>query len=72
MRKMIPEGTPVLLVGDTEFEGVAVQDQVDAWGWGYALRQKPTNQVRISAEEPWQDVRRVINASGERRWLPNV
>lgn len=68
VHQLIPPGTPVLLVGDTEFAAVAVQTQVDAWGWRYVLRQKPNNQVRGDADAAWQDFASLVQKPGQRVW----
>jgi len=68
VRQLIPPGTPVLLVGDTEFEAVAVQTQVDAWGWKYVLRQKPNNQVRRAPHAVWQNFASLVTKPGQRVW----
>jgi hypothetical protein len=38
IREVIPEGTPVVLVGDGEFDGTALQATLHEAGWSYACR----------------------------------
>ena len=38
MREMIPEGAKVVLLGDGEFDGTALQATLHAAGWSYACR----------------------------------
>jgi len=66
--RLLPPGTPVSLIGDTEFEACAVQEQVAAWGWTFVLRQKPNNQVRPSGRALWQNFGSLVEHPGERVW----
>lgn len=68
----LPPGIPVSLIGDTEFEAAEVQDQVAAWGWLFALRQKPNNQVRREPDDAWQDFGRLVTKPGQKVWWPNA
>ena len=43
VRKMIPDGTHVVLLGDGEFDGVDLQSIVNYWNWDYVLRTSETN-----------------------------
>jgi len=72
VQALIPDGTPVLLVGDTEFAAVGLQAQAAAWGWHDVLRQKPNNQVQVAQESPWQAFRSLVTAPGQRVWVPDV
>jgi hypothetical protein len=38
MREVIPEGTPVVFLGDGEFDGTALQAALHEAGWSYACR----------------------------------
>ena len=38
VKPLIPTDATVVLLGDGEFDGVEVLDQVDHWGWGYVCR----------------------------------
>lgn len=67
---LLPPDTPVSLVGDTEFEAMEVQNQADAWGWDYVLRQKPNNQVRPDSKHEWQDFGSVVDRPGQMAWWP--
>ena len=37
---LLPVGAQAILVGDAGFSSVAVLEQLEAWGWHYALRQR--------------------------------
>ena len=41
VRRWIPKGTSVLVVGDNEFGSVALIRQLEAWGWNYSLLSQP-------------------------------
>jgi hypothetical protein len=70
VRKLIPGGVRVLLVGDCEFESGEVQEQVEiGWGWQYALRQKPNNLVRLPGQDTWQHLGDLVTTSGQKVWL---
>lgn len=69
VRKLLPGGVPVLLVGDTEFESGQVQAQLEAWGWSYVLRQKATNQVRLPGQDDWQDFAELLTHAGQSVWI---
>jgi hypothetical protein len=66
---LIPTDVPVLLVGDSEFGGIEILRQLDAWKWRYVLRQKPVFRVRTSESEPWQHARERITRPGESFWF---
>ena len=51
VRKLIPKGAAVFLVGDCEFGSVAVLRQLDQWHWFYVLRQKTNTGVRFNEKK---------------------
>ena len=69
LRKLIPPGVPVLLVGDSEFGAVEVLRQLDAWGWNYALRQKTSHLVKLEGEKEWRTFGDFIKTPGQSLWL---
>lgn len=69
VRRLIPAGIPVLLVGDTEFESGDVQRQLEAWKWQYVLRQKPNNRVCLPGSSSWQPLGDLAAHPGESRWV---
>jgi hypothetical protein len=70
VRKLLPSGEQVLLVGDCEFEAGEVQEQVvTVWGWQHALRQKPNNLVRLPGQEIWQRLGDWVTQPGQKVWL---
>jgi hypothetical protein len=68
VRRLIPPGTPVLLVGDSEFGAIEVIQQLEAWGWQYVLRQKAGHLIRLPGGD-WQRFGDVIREPGQSRWL---
>jgi hypothetical protein len=71
-RKLLPQGVPVTLVGDTEFESGELQRHLQKWQWGYVLRQKANNQVQALDDGPWQPFRNLITRPGQSIWLSEV
>jgi hypothetical protein len=69
VRKLLPQGVPVLLVGDTEFESGEVQNRLKDWQWSYVLRQKSSNQVRLPGQEHWQDLASLVSQTGQQVWV---
>lgn len=66
--RLIPPGLRVVLVGDSEFGAVEVMRQLEAWRWGYVLRQKANNQIQVPGQA-WQDFGAAITQPGQSIWL---
>jgi len=56
-------------VGDSEFGAVEVIRQLEAWKWGYVLRQKAKHQVKLAEGRGWQNFGDVIHKPGQSMWL---
>lgn len=69
VRKLIPSGAAVFLVGDCEFGSVAVLRQLDRWGWFYVLRQKSDTGVWFDEKSGWQPFGSYIQQPGQSIWL---
>lgn len=69
VRRLLPAGCQVLLVGDSEFGAVAVLKQLDAWQWHYVLRQKSSHLVQLASQTTWQPFGCLIRQMGQRLWL---
>jgi hypothetical protein len=69
VRKLIPRGTAVFLVGDCEFGSVAVLRRLDQWHWFYVLRQKIDNGVWFNERSGWQTFGSFIHRPGQSFWL---
>lgn len=69
VRKLIPAGAAIFLVGDCEFGSVAVLHQLDRWRWFYVLRQKADTCVWLNEQSGWNEFGRYIHKSGQSVWL---
>jgi len=69
VRSLLPPTVPVVVVGDSEFEAGELQAQLDAWGWGFVLRQKPNNQVQDTDQRDWQAFRVLVRHAGQSVWV---
>jgi hypothetical protein len=69
VRRLIPPGTPVLLVGDSEFGAMAVLAQLDAWRWKYVLRQRASHGVLLPGQTTWVTFGSLIERPGQSRWV---
>jgi hypothetical protein len=69
VRKLLPKGAAVFLVGDTEFGPVEVLRQLDRWRWFYVLRQKTNTQVWLQEEQGWQAFGSFVQKAGQSAWL---
>jgi hypothetical protein len=69
VRKLLPKGAAVCLVGDCEFGPVEVLRQLDAWHWFYALRQKSSTHVWLNEEQGWRDFGSFVQKPGQSVWL---
>jgi hypothetical protein len=72
VRALLPTGVKADLVGDCEFGAIDLITQLEAWGWTYALRQKPNHRVQIQADAGWQHCATLVTQPGHTRWLTNV
>ena len=69
VRKLLPTGAAVFLVGDTEFGSVDVLRQLDSWHWFYVLRQKTSTHVWLTTQQSWQDFGSFVSKPGKSLWL---
>ena len=69
VRKLIPRGAAVFLVGDCEFGAVAVLRQLDQWHWFFVLRQKSDTGVWFNENSGWQTFGSYIHKPGQSIWL---
>lgn len=69
VRKLIPSGAAVFLVGDCEFGPVAVLRQLDQWHWFYVLRQKSDTMIWLDAVKDWRTFGSYIQKPGQSAWL---
>jgi len=71
VRKLIPSGAAVFLVGDCEFGAVEVLRQLDKWHWFYVLRQKSDTCVWFNEQNGWKTFGSFIQKPGQSIWLGN-
>lgn len=69
VRKLIPIGAAVFLVGDCEFGSVAVLRLLDRWHWFYVLRQKTDTGVWFNEKSDWQTFGSYIHQPSQSFWL---
>jgi hypothetical protein len=69
VRKLIPKGAAVTLVGDSEFGPVTVLRQLDTWRWFYVLRQKSSTHVWLDQMGTWCDFGSWVSKPGQSVWL---
>jgi hypothetical protein len=69
VRKLIPRGSAVFLVGDCEFGSVSVLRQLDCWQWWYVLRQKQDTGVWFDETRGWQTFESHLAKPGQSIWL---
>lgn len=72
VRRLLPELASVELSGDCEFGAIDVLRQVEAWGWRFALRQKPNHQVKTDVDAEWQRFAALAPQPGTSRWVPHA
>jgi hypothetical protein len=72
VRRLVPDGARVSLVGDSEFGAVALIEQLEEWGWHYVLRQKSSHLVCQQQQQQWRPLGELIERAGQSRWLENV
>jgi len=68
-RTLIPIGTAVFTVGDTEFGPVKVLKQLQNWHWFYVLRQKSDTGIWSPAAQEWKPFGSFIHKAGQSVWL---
>ena len=69
VRKLIPTGAAVFLVGDCEFGSVAALRQLDQWHCFYVLRQKSDTLIWLDEVNDWQPFGDFIQKPGQSLWL---
>ena len=74
VRRLVPDGARVLVVGDGEFGAVALTKQLEEWGWHYVLRQKRNHLVlrEEAAGNEWEPSGGLIERAGQTRWMENA
>ena len=71
VKSLIPQKTPVFLVGDSEFGSIAVLQQLKQWHWFFALRQKGNLGLWLNEQTDWQRLDHLVKKAGQSVWCPN-
>ena len=69
VRKMVPKGAAVFLVGDREFGPVEILKELDRWHWFYVLRQKADTCVWLNMQNNWKTFGSFVSKPGDSLWL---
>lgn len=71
VRRLVPDGARVSVVGDSEFGAVAVMEQLEEWGFYYVLRQKSSHLVghKHQLRREWRPLGELIERTTEKAWL---
>jgi hypothetical protein len=72
VRRLLPAGASVLVIGDSEFGSVALMRQLDNWRWHYVLRQKGRTLLRSPAAARWRRFDSLVQTPTQSCWLCNV
>jgi hypothetical protein len=69
VRKLLPKGAAIFLVGDCEFGPVEVLRELDRWHWFYVLRQKLDTCVWLNQLNDWRTLDSFVQKPGGSVWL---
>lgn len=72
VRSLIPQNTPVFLVGDSEFGSMAVLQQLKQWRWFFVLRQKGNTGLWLDECTGWQRLEALVQRAGQSVWCPEA
>jgi len=72
VRRLLPPGVTVTLVGDGEFGSSRLVRQVQQWGWRYALRQTGHTAFKLPLDWDWQRFLRAPLRPGMTVWCGTV
>jgi hypothetical protein len=69
---LLPQASPVFLVGDSEFGSILVLRQLDQWHWFYVLRQKSNTGLWFNEQTGWQELGSFVHQAGQSAWFHNA
>lgn len=72
VRRLLPAGARVVLVGDAEFGAIPLIRQARRWRWKYVLREKSNHQVRQKGCRIWQPFADLVPKAGQSVWWPSA
>jgi hypothetical protein len=70
--RLLPRRVQVTLVGDCEFGNPLLIENLDFWGWDYALRQAGDNLVMLRGTGKWQRLDHVGLLKGQLIWIGRI
>ena len=72
VNRLLPRGARVSLVGDSEFGRPLLIENLDFWGWDYALRQPGDHLVMLRGTGQWQRIDSLSLTRGQRIWIGHL
>lgn len=72
VRRLLPDGVRVSLVGDSEFGRPLLIENLVTWGWDYALRQPADHLIMPYGTGIWQRIDSLPLVQGQLMWLGRV
>ncbi len=72
VRRLTPADATVFIAGDSEFGAITVLQQLEQWGWDYALRQKGQHLIQRTTTGDWQRCDSLVTRSSDCCWLENI
>jgi len=72
VQALIPSGVKVSLVGDGEFNHPLLIEELNFWGWDYAVRQKCNTLIMRRHANEWKRLDRFDLKQGQMLWLGRV
>jgi hypothetical protein len=69
IRRLLPVGAVVFLVGDCEIGSVQTLKWLDQWHWFYVLRQKSDTCLWVNHLNEWKPFGSYVNRAGQSLWL---
>lgn len=71
VKSLLPQKTPVFLVGDSEFGSIAILQQLKRWHWFFVLRQKGNLGLWLNEQSDWQRLDSLVKKAGQSVWHPD-
>jgi len=72
VRRLLPAGATVSLVGDCEFGHPLLIEYIQHWDWDYALRQPGDHLVMLRGTGCWQRIDSLPLPKGQLQWIGHV
>jgi hypothetical protein len=72
LRNWLPEQAQVALVGDSEYGRCWLQEELNFWGWQYALRQSSRNRVWRKTDRGFRSLDQIALRGLGVQWFPHT